>query len=194
MESEIEAVTALVDTLIEFAVAYGFQIAGALVFLVIGLKVSAWAGRRVTQLALAKEIDETLAKFMGTGVKVVFVSFLIIITLGNFGISIAPLIALASAAAFGASFAIILGRPITVGDTITVKSTSGDGEEVKLGATVLITEDSERITGPDKHVVGEVIVNSRDSRIVESRIGIALVRRALTATDSVAHEPMPQVG
>ena len=35
MESEIEAVTAL----IEFAVTYSFQIVGALVFLVIGLKV-----------------------------------------------------------------------------------------------------------------------------------------------------------
>ena len=82
--------------------------------------------------------------------------------------------------------------------------TSGIVDEVKLGATVLITEDGERITVPNKHVVGEVIVNSRDSRIVESRIGIALeadaeaavalVRAALAATDSVAEEPMPQVG
>lgn len=217
MESEIEAVTALIDTLIEFAVTYGFQIFGALVFLVIGLKVSGWAGRRVSQLALEKDTDETLAKFIGTGVKLVFVGVLIIITLGNFGISIAPLIALAGAAAFGATmalqaplsnfgagFAIILGRPFTVGDTITVKNTSGIVEEVKLGNTVLITEDGEHITVPNKHVVGEVIVNSRASRIVESRIGIALeadaeaavalVRRALAATDSVAGEPTPQVG
>lgn len=186
-------------------------------FLVIGLKVSGWAGRRVNRLALTKDVDETLAKFMGTGVKLVFVGFLIIITLGNFGISIAPLIALAGATAFGATmamqaplsnfgagFAIILGRPFTVGDTITVKNTSGIVQEVKLGNTVLITEDGERISVPNKHVVGEVIVNSRDSRIVESRIGIALeadaeaavalVRGALVATDCVAAEPMPRVG
>ncbi len=69
---------------------------------------------------------------------------------------------------------------------------------------MLITEDGERITVPNKHVVGEVIVNSRASRIVESRIGIALeadseaadalVRGALSVTDSVAETPLPQVG
>ncbi len=69
MEPEIKAVTALINALIEFAVTYGFQIVGAVVFLVVGLKVSAWAGRRFNQMALAKEIDETLARFMGTGVK-----------------------------------------------------------------------------------------------------------------------------
>lgn len=94
---------------------------------------------------------------MGTGVNLVFVGFLIIITLCNFGIPIAPLIALAGATMalqaplsnFGAGFAIILGRPFTVGDTITVKNTSGIVEEVKFGNTVLITEDGERITVPN---------------------------------------------
>ena len=217
MESEIEAVTALIDALIEFAVAYGFQILGALVFLIIGLKAAGWAGRRIQALATAREVDATLAKFMGGGVKFVFVIFLIIITLGNFGISIAPLIALAGAAAFGATiaiqgplsnfgagFAIILGRPFTVGDTISVKGTSGIVEEVKLGATVLITEDGERITVPNKHVVGEVIVNSRASRIVETRIGLsmeadavqaaAVVKGALARAGNVAAKPAPLVG
>ena len=103
-----------------------------------------------------------------------------------------------------AGFAIILGRPFTVGDTISVKGTSGIVEEVKLGATVLITEDGERITVPNKHVVGEVIVNSRARRIVESRIGlsveadvaraVAAVKAALAGADGIAAEPAPQVG
>lgn len=63
MESEIEAVTAL----IEFAGTYGFQIVGALVFLLIKLKVSGWAGRRINQLALDKDIDETLPSSWAPG-------------------------------------------------------------------------------------------------------------------------------
>ena len=49
MENELETLTKLVDKGIEFGVAYGFQILGALVFLVIGLKVGGWLGTRVSK-------------------------------------------------------------------------------------------------------------------------------------------------
>ena len=75
---------------------------------------------------------------------------------------------------YGACLSIILSRPFVVGNTVTVKGVSGVVEEVSLAVTVLRGEDGERITVPNKHVVGKVIVNSRNSRIVESRIGIAL--------------------
>ncbi len=106
MEQEMEALTRLVDTLIEFAVTYGFQILGALVFLAIGLKVAGWLGGRTLHLCEGKGMDVTLSRFVGNIVKIVLVGFVAIITLGNFGITIAPLIALAGAAAFGATFAI----------------------------------------------------------------------------------------
>jgi len=45
-------------------------------------------------------------------------------------------------------------------------------EDVKLPATVLRGEDGEKITIPNKEIVGQVVVNSEDKRIVESRIAI----------------------
>jgi hypothetical protein len=40
VEENLEMVTKLIDTLVEFAVTYGFQFIGALLFLFIGLKVA----------------------------------------------------------------------------------------------------------------------------------------------------------
>lgn len=217
MEEELKAVESLVNTLIEFAVAYGFQIFGAVIFLLIGLKIASWIGGKVSDLCVRKDMDVTLSGFVGSIVKVVIVVFVAIITLGNFGISTAPLIALAGAGAFGATLAIqgplsnygaglsiILARPFTVGDTISVKGINGVVHEVKLAATVLVGEDKEMITVPNKKIVGEVIVNSDAYRIVEARIPIAsntdcnkvisALRSCLESEEDVPKEPRVQVG
>ena len=217
MQQELETVTKLVDTLVEFAVQYGFQLLGALVFLFVGLKVAAWTGRKITLVAETRNIDQTLSRFIGNIVKLVVVAFVAIITLGNFGISTAPLIALAGASAFGATMAlqgplsnygaglsIILSRPFAVGDMISVKKVSGMVDEISLAATVLVGEDGEKITVPNKEIVGEVIVNSNEHRIVETRIAIAydedsthalaVLRQVLSEAAKVGSEPKPQVG
>lgn len=198
LEKELETVSKLIDTIVEFAVQYGFQILGALVFLFIGLKVATWTGRKVSGLAESREIDQTLSRFIGNVVKVVMVGFVAIITLGNFGISIAPLIALAGATAFGATMAIqgplsnygaglsiVLSRPFAVGDTITVRNISGTVDDIMLAATILIGEDRERITIPNKEIVGEVIVNSNENRIVETRIAIGFAEDSERAIDAL---------
>lgn len=218
LAAQVETVSKWVDVVIQFGVTYGFQILGALAFLMIGLKIAGWGGRRITGLLEFKNIDETLARFIGNMVKVVAVVFLVIITLGNFGISIAPLIALAGASAFGATMAIqgplsnygaglslMLARPFAVGDTITVNhKTSGVVEEIKLAHTLMLGEDGERITIPNKEIVGRVIVNSNERRVVQTRICIgedqdvdavlAAARAAVAALPDLEGGPPPQIG
>lgn len=218
MATQVETVAAWVDTLIEFSIKYGFQILGALVFLFVGLKLAGWAGGRVGGMLQIKNVDETLARFIGNVVKVVGIVFLVIITLGNFGISIAPLIALAGASAFGATVAIqgplsnygaglsiILARPFAVGDTITVnRGSSGVVEEIRLAYTLLIGEDGERINIPNKEIVGKVIVNSDERRVVQTKIciadgqdtetALAAVRDAVAGAQVLKSAPPAQVG
>lgn len=220
MEQEIQAVASLVDAAAEFAVAYGLQILGALVILAVGLKVAGWTGNRVIALCRRREIDVTLARFLGNVVKILLVAVVVIITLSNFGIDIAPLVALAGAAAFGVSFAvqgplsnygaglvIILTRPFKVGDTIEVQDVSGVVEEVTLSATTLLGEDKERILIPNRKIVGEILVNSDTRRIVEAEIvidarsdpqrAVAVVRDAIASISEVAGDGAdtePQVG
>ena len=217
MDEPIETVSKWADVVINFLVAYGFQILGALLVLVIGLKIAGWTGSKTTKLITKRNIDVTLARFAGNLTKIVIVALVIVVTLGNFGITIAPLIAIAGASAFGATVAIqgplsnygaglsiVLSRPFTVGDTITIRDVSGVVEEVKLAATTLIGEDGEKITVPNKEIVGRVIVNSSKKRIVEEKIAIAedvdavaaveLVRKAIGGIAEVAAVAPPQVG
>ncbi len=217
IEQNVELLTSLADTVIDFVVQYGFQILGALIVLVIGLKIAGWLGGKAERMALAKDVDITLSKFLGNVVKVLLVVMVIIITLGNFGITIAPLIALAGASAFGATvaiqgplsnygagLAIILGRPFVVGNTITVRNVSGVVDEVALAATTLVGEDGERITIPNKQIVGEILVNSEARRVIETRLCIAedkdptraieIVRKALDEFPELSEGAPPQVG
>ncbi len=198
VQAGLDTLQTLIDALLEIAVNYGFQILGALVFLFIGLKVAGWIARYVTKLARNKDIDQTLAEFIGMVVKMIIVVMLIIITLGNFGISIGPLIALAGASAFGATMAlqgplsnygaglgIILSRPFIIGNTITVGNASGVVEKIALGMTVLVGEDGEKITIPNKEIVGRVIVNSHDRRVVQTKLAVDGVESAERAIDAI---------
>ena len=217
LEKNIQLVSNLADTVVDFAVKYGFQILGALIILLIGLKLAGWVGRRSEGYALSRDIDVTLAKFLGNVVKVLLVTVVVIITLGNFGVTIAPLIALAGASAFGATLAIqgplsnfgagvaiILGRPFVVGNTITVRKVSGVVDHVSLATTTLVGEDGERITIPNKQIVGEILINSHERRVVESKICIAeeqdhqkaidVVRGAVSGFAELGDDSAPQVG
>lgn len=217
MEEQIQTVTRLVDIAVEFGVTYGLQMLGALVVLLIGLKVAKWTGLRVMRLCEIKNLDITLSRFFGNTAKIMIVVVVVIITLSNFGIDIAPLVALAGASAFGLSFAlagplsnygaglvIILTRPFVVGDTIEVRGVSGVTDEVTLSTTTLIGEDDERIIIPNRQIVGEILVNSDAHRIVESQlviesqndpeVAITAIEDALSEFDGLAEGATPQVG
>ena len=217
VETQLEYVSGIIEIAAEFAIAYGLQILGALFILFVGLKFASLVGRRITALCESKDLDVTLSRFAGNAVKILLVAVVVIITLSNFGIDIAPLVALGGAAALGLSFAIqgpvsnygaglviILTRPFTVGDTILVQDVSGVVDEVSLAMTTLIGEDQERITIPNRKVVGEILVNSDSHRIVESQIviaadsdpeaAIAAIAAALDGFPNLAEGGDPQVG
>ena len=219
VKQNFQTLTRLVDEVIEFAVVYGFQVLGALVGLFIGLKIAGWAGRKTTQFSVAKQVETTLAGFFGNIVKIIFICIVVIITLGNFGVTITPLVALAGAATFGITMAlqgpvsnygsgisIIIGRPFLIGDTISVAGSgvSGVVEEIKLAYTLLVGEDGEQIIVPNKEIIGRVIVNSKDRRVVQTKIALAgkanieatisALKDALSKFPELQDDPRPLVG
>ncbi|MCK4347497.1 MAG: mechanosensitive ion channel, partial [Thermoplasmatales archaeon] len=179
MQEEMETLQNLTNIVIEFIVTYSFQILGAIIILFVGIIVARWVSRLVMRLCEKNNMDVVLTKFLGNAVKITVIVFVLIIALGKFGISIAPFIAALGALAFGASFAlqgplsnygaglmIIMTRPFTIGNTITIKEFSGVVEDITLSYTTLSTEDGERITIPNKHIVGEVLKNSFENKVV----------------------------
>jgi small conductance mechanosensitive channel len=217
MQEEIQTVQKLINIIMDFIVNYSFQVVGAILVLVIGVLVARAVSSFFLKLFEKKEVDVTLSKFIAAMVKGIILGFAFIVAIGKFGITIAPLIAALAAMAFGASFAIqgplanygaglviILTRPFVVGNTIKVSDVSGIVEEVKLGATVLTDEDGVKITIPNKHIVGEIIHNSKEKRIVEEIVGISydsdpekaiqIIKEALESFEEISKEPPPRIG
>lgn len=205
------------DLIIEYAVTYGFQVVYAIIILIIGLIVARWLSNMVMRVCEARKLDITLSRFLGNIVRLALLAFVMIIVLGKFGIAMTPFIAAISAVAFGSSLAlagllsnygagltIIITRPFVVGNTIKVQSVSGVVEEVGLASTRLSTEDGEQITIPNKHIVGEILINSFENKVVETRIGISYnddaqkaidtIQNALQKIPEIVTEPAPQIG
>jgi small conductance mechanosensitive channel len=217
MQDEIETAQRLIDMAIDFMVNYSFQIIGAILVLVAGILAGKFAASFLLTLLEKKNVDITLSKFLASTAKGLIIGFAVLVALGKFGITIAPLIAALAATAFGASFAIqgplsnygaglviVLTRPFVVGNTISVAGVSGVVEEVKLGATILSDEDGVEITIPNKQIVGEILHNSQEKRIVEGIVGISydsnaqeairIVKEVLHGFDNILQDPPPQVG
>jgi small conductance mechanosensitive channel len=105
---------------------------------------------------------------------------------------------------YAAGFTIIITRPFVVGDTIQVRGFSGIVDEVLLGYTILINEDSVRIQIPNKLVVGEILHNSSDNSLIELSIGVAydsdtqqvieLIRTALAKMEELKSGGEPIIG
>ena len=217
MQEQLSTAQKLMNTMIEFFVNYSFQVLGAVIILIAGGMIAGWVAKIVLNLLEKKKVDITLAKFLVGIVKGVVFGFAILIALGKFGITIAPFIAALSALTFGASFAIqgplsnygaglsiIMSRPFVVGDTVTVAGVSGVVHEVKLPCTVLTDEDGVKITIPSKDIVGKILYNSRQYKVVESGVGISYdndpeqavqtIRKTLQQFREVSQEPKAQIG
>lgn len=217
MQEDIQTAQKIVDIVIDFFVSYSFQVAGAIVILIAGWLIAKSIASFLSDFMIKKGFEVTLSKFIGSTLKFIIIGFAVLIAFGKFGITVAPFIAALAAMAFGASLAIqgplsnygsglaiILTRPFIVGNTISVVGVSGVVEEVKLGATILTDEDGVKITIPNKHIMGEIIRNSDNSRIVEEVVGISyssspekaihIAMETLGQIEEVSSEPPPQVG
>lgn len=216
MQAQVDLIQKLIDKMIDFLVTYSFQVLGALVVLFLGFKVAGWAARWLVKLLERRQFDETLSRFAAGLLRGLIIGFAILVALGNFGITITPLVAALSAIAFGGTFAIqgplsnygsglslLLARPFKVGDIISVVGVTGTVEEVTLAGTTLSTAD-ERITIPNKHIVGEVLHKALGFKLVAGVVGIgyrddpeqavSVIRSTLERLPDVARTPAPLIG
>ena len=171
---------------VEFLVEYSFQIAGAILIILIGGWVASKAGKMVEAKMASKDIDITLSRFTGSSVKLMLLAMSVIIAMSKMGLSITPLIAAIGALSIGvglaiqgmlsnyaAGFTIILTRPFVVGDTINVQGVAGLVSEVHLGYTILFDEDDVRIQIPNRLIIGEILHNSKTESLIHIVVGIS---------------------
>jgi len=217
LKEEIDQVANIYNIIIEFFTNYSFQLIGALIVFIIGYilagKISAW----VLKICLKNKLDITLSQFLSNTTKMLIVIMITIVALSKLGISVTPFIAAIGAISLGAGLAlqgllanyaagfnIIIIRPFVVGDTITVHGVTGVVEEVLLAYTVLKNEDDVTITVPNKHIVGEILHNSKHDSLLELKVGIsydhnplevvALLEKTMLSLNIIGENKKLQVG
>jgi len=186
LKEEINQVANIYNIIIEFFTNYSFQLIGAFIIFILGYMLAGKISRWVLKLCLNHKFDVTLSQFLASTTKMLIVIMITIVSLSKLGISVTPFIAAIGAISLGAGLAlqgllsnyaagfnIILIRPFVVGDTITVHGVTGVVEEVLLAYTLLKNEDDVAITIPNKHIVGEILHNSKNDSLLELKVGIA---------------------
>ena len=217
VQDEVAWFTEAWDQILDFVIAYSFQLIGAAIIMLLGVMLANRLHGLMLSLQERRNIDITLRQFIASVVRIGVIAGFVVIAVENIGISVAPFVAAIGGLALGASFAlqlpvsnygaglvIILTRPFRVGDTLRVIEQYGVVEEINLAMTHLTNEDGEQIIIPNKHLIGEVLVNSRENRVVEGVVevsygddpvrGIEVVTAALAADPGVVADPAVQVG
>lgn len=198
---------------------YSLRVIGAIIVWVVGRWVISLIVKLLRRALMAREVDPTLQKYLGSIVGVSLNVLLAIAILAQFGIettSFAALIAAAGLAIgtawggllanFAAGAFLLVLRPFRVGDIIGAAGTVGVVEEIGLFATTLMTPDGIRTFVGNNKLFGDNIQNYTDTpyrrmeRTMQLANGVdvddAIERlgKAVAAIPGVLAQPAPLIG
>jgi small conductance mechanosensitive channel len=217
VDQEIEKLQVISNVITQYLIDNGLQILVTLIILAVGYVIAKKLGKAIEGLMIGKNIDVTLSRFVGNSAHLVILVFVVMMVLSRLGINVTPLIAIVGALSLGAGlalqgmlanyaagFTIIITRPFVVGDTLSVQGQTGLVESVHLAYTILLDEDDVRIQIPNRLVVGEIMHNSKEEKLVELCVGvayksdphqvIAIVEEALKSIDGISTARGPIIG
>lgn len=182
-----------------------------------GMLAARYLANLVNNFCSKKRLDITLTRFFSSTTRLFVVGLFVILAINKIGIEITPFLALIGASAFGLSLAVqgpvsnygagivlIITRPFKVDDTLTVHGNTGLVQAVNLGNTVLVTEDGQEVTIPNRKILGEILTNSFQLLVVEGVVGISydsdpeaairIIREAVLSVAAVSKDKSPQIG
>lgn len=196
---------------------FGAQAIGALIVLIIGLRVAGWLGRLVRTISMKQEsIDDTLGNFFGSMVRWAVTAAVFIAVLQVFGVPATSFVAILGALtlAIGLSLQGALGniasgvmimifRPYKLGDYVEAAGAAGTVKDINLFQTVLATPDNVQIMVPNSQAIDGVIKNysGYTTRRVDVTFGIdygddidkaiGIIQSIVDADDRIMRDPEP---
>jgi len=206
------------DTLKEWgglAAPYALKGLFALLILWIGFKVARWLGGLAQKNAVkAPNVDETLAKFLGSLVRYAIMAMVVIAAIGQVGVQTASLVAIFGAAGLAIGLALqgtlsniaagamlMLFRPFKLGDYVKIAGEEGVVTDMSIFTTELSTTDNIQVIIGNGDVWGTTIQNftSKGVRRVDNNFGIdydddinkafKIITKTAAAHPSVLSEP-----
>jgi len=205
------------QTIINFFVAYGIQIVGALVIVACGLIAARWLGNVVQRWLTRKELEPPVRSLIVRVVQLLVLAFTLVMALEKFGVNIAALVAGIGVAGVGiglamqgvlsnlvAGLTIIFTKPFRIGDYVELAGVDGQVDTIELFSTTLVHADLSRVVIPNRKIVGEILHNYRTIRQLDLRVGVAygtdldralsIIREVLNRNARVLKNPAPVVG
>lgn len=150
----------------------GLKLLGSLAIVIVGWIVAGII-RKIMVKALQKpKLDASFKKFLVKAVDIVLKVLVILSAISNLGISTTGLIAALSAAAVAISLALkdslgniaggilmMIARPFSTGDFITVDGESGKVLKIDLIHTTLLTSDNRQVVVPNGQMVNKTVTD-----------------------------------
>ena len=156
----------------------GLKALGALAILIVGWIVASIIKRIMVKALQKAKLDESFKKFLIKAVNIVFKTFVVLSAVSNLGISTTGLVAALSAAAVAISLALkdslgniaggilmMITRPFSTGDFITVDGESGTVVNIDLIHTVIRTPDHRQVVIPNGQLVNKTVTDYSREKI-----------------------------
>lgn len=219
MEKYLGQAEDLVAQAMEILTAYGLDVIGAILVLIVGM----WFAGRAYNLTLkasqkSAKVDPMLGGFFASMVKYAVLAFVCIAVLNQFGVETTSLVAMLGAAGLAIGLALqgtlsnvaagvmlLLFRPFKVGDFIEAAGHAGTVKSMNLFVCIMATGDNVQIIVPNSAVWGGSIVNfsANDTRRVDFTLGVSYdtdldkaaesIRKVIAAESRVMGDPEPMV-
>jgi small conductance mechanosensitive channel len=200
-----------------FLLLYGLRIVGAIVILLVGALVAAWAGKLSRRWLEAHNLELPIRQLIVRGVKLLVFALAVVLALDAFGVQIAPIVAAFGVAGVGiglamqgmlgnmvAGLTIIFTKPYRVGEYIELLGVYGQVTDIELFSTKLMHLDRSVVTVPNRKIIGEILHNYGTIRQLGLNVAIALgadvaqalsvVHEILRDNPRVLQDPAPVVG
>ncbi len=210
---------AVIEETMQIVTAYGLDVIGAIVILILGWMIAGWSRTAVSKgLGKINGFDVTLRHFLSSLVRYAVLAFTIIMVLERFGVQTTSLIAILGAAGLAIGLALqgtlsnlasgimlLFFRPFKVGDFVEASGVMGTVEVIGLFTTEFSTPDNVKIIAPNKQLWDTSIKNysANATRRVDFLVGIgyasdidkaiAVVGGLLEADDRCHKDPAPQI-
>jgi len=169
----IEAIIAtFAGALVNFATTYAIKIVVSILILLVGFKIIKSIVKAMKKSKALSRLDDGVRTFFTSFTSIALKAFLIISVIGILGFPMTSVITILGSAGVAIGLAlqgslsniaggliVLIFKPFTVGDFISLGDTSGTVDEIGIFYTKLITPDNRKIVFPNSAISNQTIVN-----------------------------------
>jgi small conductance mechanosensitive channel len=212
-----ETINELHQKLVDFGTAYGMQVIGAIIILVIGLFAARWLGNVLARRLEKHHMEPPVRTLIVRVVRLVVMVFVLVMVLDKFGVPVVTLVAGLSVAGVGVGLAmqgvlknlfagltIIFTKPYRVGEYVEILGVYGQVQTVELFSTCLLHSDMSRVVIPNHKIIGEILHNYGHIRQLDLSVGVgyasdlaevlSVVQQIVAGNPRVLKTPAPVIG